>query len=284
LAANTVGGGNIIAGSITATQIAAGTITATQIAAGTITADKLAANVFSVGNIVSFNATLGDFNSPGYWLQYTTGDVRFGGNVSIGANLNVTGLINGSVLSPNTVSRNNFIPGTLPGSTGVGTVPSSILVGPGTANWDGLDSSSATNIYWKTVGYYEFTFPQNVPPASTVGYSINFTADVVGINLSASATSGFPGLLFGYNGINRPNDTTYKAAGPGTVAIYNKNWWGATSINEKAGVGFQWVTNSTNWSATGKNYIEVWLTSTPSALATNGTISLTNINFTVTPL
>jgi hypothetical protein len=283
LAANTVGGGNIIAESITATQIAANTITANQIAAGTITADKLAANVLSAGNIISFNATIGDVNSPGYWLQYTTGDVRFGGNVSIGANLNVTGLINGSVLAANSVSRDNFVEGTLPGSTGGGTVPSSVSVGPGTANWDGLDSSSATNIYWKTVAYYEFTWPQNLSAAQSAGYTINFTADVVGVNLAVSGTGGYPGLLFGYNGALRPNVTSYKAANPGSMAIFNKNWFGSTSINERASVSFQWVTTLSNWSTTGKNYIAVWLTSTPSALVNNGTISLTNINFTVTP-
>jgi hypothetical protein len=121
LAANTVGGGNIIAGSITATQIAAGsitagqiaanTITATQIAAGTITADKLAANVLSVGNIVSFNATIGNTSSPGYWLQYTTGDAHFYGNVTIGSNLAIQGILSNGVIStnalPSTQNTNN---------------------------------------------------------------------------------------------------------------------------------------------------------------------------------
>jgi hypothetical protein len=113
LAANTVGGGNIIAGSITATQIAAGSITATQIAAntitasqiaaGTITADKLAANALSVGNIVSFNATLGDVNSPGYWLRYDTGDAHFFGNVTIGSNLVIQGILSNGIINTNSL-------------------------------------------------------------------------------------------------------------------------------------------------------------------------------------
>jgi hypothetical protein len=274
LAANTVGGGNIIAGSITATQIAA----------GTITADKLAANVLSTGNIVSFNATLGDVNSPGYWLQYTTGDVRFGGNVSIGANLNVTGLINGGVLSANTVSRDNFIEGTLPGSTGAGTVPQSVSAGPGTANWDGLDSSGSLNIYWKKVAYYEFTFPTNVPVGTSKGYSFNFTADFVGTNWVPSGTSGFPGFTFGFNGAAYPGTTAFKAGNPGTQTLFTKNYWGSTSFNGKVSQSFTFPTSASDWSTTATNYIGVWLTALPSNLVSGGTFDLTNITLTVTPI
>lgn len=284
LAANTVGGGNIIAGSITATQIAANTITANQIAAGTITADKLAANVFSVGNIVSFNATLGDVNSPGYWLQYNTGDVRFGGNVSIGANLNVTGLINGSVLAANSVSRNNFIEGTLPGATGGGTVPLTVNAGPGTTNWDGLDPSSGLNIYWKKVAYYQFVFPGNLPPATSKGYNVSFTADFVGTNWVTSGTSGFPGFTFGYNGVNFTNTTAFKASNPGTTTLSSKSYWGATSFSGKVSQSFSFSTLSTDWSATATNYIGVWLTALPSNLGSGATFALTNITFTVTPI
>lgn len=282
LTANSVGSGNIIPGSITATQIAANTILANNIAAGTITADKLAANVLTVGNIVSFNGNLGNTSSNGYWLRYDTGDVRFGGNVSIGANLNVQGLINGSTLAANSVSRENLAPGTIPGSTGSGTVPSSITAGPGIANWGGLDSTSAVNIYWKTVAYFEFSFPNNV--STSVGYNVNFTADVVATGLAVSGTSGFPSITIGYNGVNRPNTTSYKAANPGSRTLTTKNFYGSTSINQKTSIAVQWATTSADWSPTGTDYVVVWLLATPSVLASNGTFTLTNVNFAVTPI
>jgi hypothetical protein len=101
IAANTITAAKIAANTITAAQIAANTITANQIAVGTITADKLAANVLSVGNIVSFNATIGNTSSPGYWLQYTTGDAHFFGNVTIGSNLTIQGVLSNGVINTN---------------------------------------------------------------------------------------------------------------------------------------------------------------------------------------
>jgi hypothetical protein len=101
IAANTITANQIAANTITADKITANTITANQIAAGTITADKLAANVLSVGNIVSFNATLGDVNSPGYWLRYDTGDAHFFGNVTIGSNLSIQGILSNGIVNTN---------------------------------------------------------------------------------------------------------------------------------------------------------------------------------------
>jgi hypothetical protein len=102
--------GNLIAGStITGNLIAGNTITGNLIANGSITADKLAANVIQSGNVISFNANIGNNSSPGYWLRYDTGEARFGGNISIGGNLTVAGLVNGSTLTANTVATTNIV-------------------------------------------------------------------------------------------------------------------------------------------------------------------------------
>ena len=110
IAANTIAAINIVTGTITANQIAGNTITGNNIAGGTITADKLAANVLTANTVISTGATLGDFNSPGFWLQGTTGNARFGNTVSIGGNLNVQGLVSASTLQANTVATTTIVP------------------------------------------------------------------------------------------------------------------------------------------------------------------------------
>ena len=101
--ASTITGNLIAANTITATNIAANTITANQIAANTITANQISSSYIYAGNIVSFGATLNSNTSTGYWLNYSTGNARFGGNVSIGSNLDVSGLITTGALIANTV-------------------------------------------------------------------------------------------------------------------------------------------------------------------------------------
>jgi hypothetical protein len=135
IAANTVSATNILTATITATQIAANTITATNIATGTITANQIAANTITAnnisssyiyaGNIVSFGATLDSNTSTGYWLNYSTGNARFGGNVNIGntltigsnatigGNLAVSGLITSGALNANTVITTNVVPASI---------------------------------------------------------------------------------------------------------------------------------------------------------------------------
>jgi hypothetical protein len=132
IAANTITATNIQTSTITANQIAANTITAGQIATNTITANQIAANTITAtqistsflytGNIVSFGANIGNNSSTGYWLQYNTGNARFGGNVnignsltiganaSIGGNLAVSGLITAGNLNSNTVATITIVP------------------------------------------------------------------------------------------------------------------------------------------------------------------------------
>jgi hypothetical protein len=120
IAANAITAGKIQAGAVTAVKIDAGAVTADKIAAGAVTADKIQANSITAtqistsylytGNIVSQNAQLGNINSPGYWLRHTDGSARFGGNVSIGSNLNVTGLITAGSLNSSTVITETIVP------------------------------------------------------------------------------------------------------------------------------------------------------------------------------
>ena len=125
IAANTILGNNIAGNTILATNIQSGTLTTNLFTAntisgniitgGSITTDKLAANVLTANTVISTGATIGDFNSVGFWLQGNTGNARFGNtvsignNASIGGNLTVSGLITGGNLSLNTVQTNNIV-------------------------------------------------------------------------------------------------------------------------------------------------------------------------------
>jgi len=154
IAANTITATNILTGTITATQIAANTITATQIAANTITANNIVSNYLYTGNIVSTGATLGSNTSTGYWLRFSDGAARFGGNVSIGnnaaigsnvtvggnlqvganavisSNLSVVGLVTAGSLNANTVSTTTInINNVSQGSANVRTANTSIQIG-----------------------------------------------------------------------------------------------------------------------------------------------------------
>ena len=109
IAANTIVADNIAAGTITGSRIAANTITGNNISANTITATQISSDYVYAGNIVSFGAQQGNINSTGYWLEYQTGNARFGGNVSIGNNLSVAGLITTGSLDANTVNTNQLL-------------------------------------------------------------------------------------------------------------------------------------------------------------------------------
>ena len=110
ISANTITGTNIVGNTITGDLIAANTISANSIQTNSITSTQISSSYIYAGNIVSFGATLGNISSPGYWLQYNTGNARFGGNVSIGANLNVAGLITTGNLIANTVNTTQVVP------------------------------------------------------------------------------------------------------------------------------------------------------------------------------
>jgi len=119
IVANTMAGNVIIANTLNGNAIIANTISANTINANAISAGTLNTGVLYAGNIASFGATVGNISSPGYWLAYTTGDARFGGNVNIGANLNVTGLITTGGLNANTVATTTMQPQSVTDSGGI---------------------------------------------------------------------------------------------------------------------------------------------------------------------
>ena len=102
---------SIAPAAITNVQVAGNTITGYNIQLGTITANLLAVGTIIVANsIQSNNAIFGNYQSPGYWLDSSSGNVRFGGNVSIGNNLTVgnNAVIGGNVTINGIVTSGNI--------------------------------------------------------------------------------------------------------------------------------------------------------------------------------
>jgi len=134
--ANTIAGNTIIANSFLANTINGNAITvnslnANSIVANSITATEISSAYVYAGNIVSFGANVGNTSSPGYWLAFNTGDARFGGNVSIGANLNVQGLITTGGLNANTVATGTMQPQSVTNSGAVSNpAPATLIVNP----------------------------------------------------------------------------------------------------------------------------------------------------------
>lgn len=139
ITANTFSANTISGQAILANTFSANTISGQAIDSGTITADKLAANVLIANTVISTGASIGDFNSAGFWLQGNTGNARFGNtvsignqltvgnNASIGGNLTVTGLINGGNLNANTVSTNTVVPLSISSGAGATTTNAQVL-------------------------------------------------------------------------------------------------------------------------------------------------------------
>jgi carbonic anhydrase/acetyltransferase-like protein (isoleucine patch superfamily) len=76
-------------GAVTNVGIATQTIQTDNIGLGVITADLLSANLVIAKDIRADVGIIGDYNSPGYWMQSNTGGARFAGTMSIGNNLTV---------------------------------------------------------------------------------------------------------------------------------------------------------------------------------------------------
>jgi hypothetical protein len=229
ITSNTITATNIQTATITATQIAAGTITANQIAANTITANNISTSYLYTGNIVSFGANIGNTSSPGYWLDYASGNARFGGNVSIGANLSVTGLITTSALIANTVSTTTVLPlgvssgfsnqATGPTYTG-NTFPRSTYV---TANAQGNLTAVANQTGLFVYPNIDFTFSGNV----------------VAPGGGAGSTAYMPVTLTLFNGANVVNNYTENifipTVNPGSWTYTVTPDWTAFYISNYAG-------------------------------------------------
>jgi hypothetical protein len=201
IVANTISGNSIIANSFTANtingsaivagSIAANTINGSSIVSGSITANQLAANAITANTVVSTGATIGNFASPGFWLDGTTGNARFGNtlsigsqltvgnNASIGGNLTVAGLVTSGALNANTVSTSTITTGAVSSFTsyelaGQGSFAPSLTSGTWTT-WPATSSgltittvqNSQTVFLWENAWYTIVL--QNSGGASTSG-------------------------------------------------------------------------------------------------------------------
>jgi hypothetical protein len=230
ITSNTITATNIQTATITATQIAAGTITANNIAANTITANNISTSYLYTGNIVSFGASIGNTSSPGYWLDYISGDARFGGNVSIGANLTVSGLITTGALIANTVSTTTVLPSgvssgfsnqaTGPTYTG-NTWPRSTYV---TANAQGNLTAVANQTGLFVYPNIDFTFSGNiVSPGGGVGSTAYMPVFIDLYNGNSLVNSYGENI---YIPTSYPGNWTYTVT-PDWTAFYISNYAGA---------------------------------------------------------
>jgi hypothetical protein len=79
---------------------------------GSVRAISLAANDIYARKFASTNntgASFGSNSATGFWLDSTNGNARFGGSVSIGSNLTVSGLITTGALNVDTVDTTNIL-------------------------------------------------------------------------------------------------------------------------------------------------------------------------------
>jgi carbonic anhydrase/acetyltransferase-like protein (isoleucine patch superfamily) len=168
IAANTITGNNIAAGTITTDNFTANTIQGNIIAAGTITAEQLAANAITANTVVSSGAVLGSNASLGFWLDGTTGNARFGNNLSIGSSVTIGTVISGGQLAPNSVGATQIINGSITTQKFTANTINGNIISAGTITAEQL---SANAIIANTVVSSGATFNSNTSP----GYWLNGT-------------------------------------------------------------------------------------------------------------
>jgi carbonic anhydrase/acetyltransferase-like protein (isoleucine patch superfamily) len=92
----------------------------------------LAANAIVANTVVSSGATLGNTSSPGFWLDGTTGNARFGNTISIGSNLTVgnNAVIGGyATIGSNVAIGGNLTVGNNAVIGGYATIGSNVAIG-----------------------------------------------------------------------------------------------------------------------------------------------------------
>jgi hypothetical protein len=89
------------------------TITGDSVVDGTIYAVNLSANAIYGKTFASLNAVdkIGDNTSPGTWIKADVGDASFAGNIHIGNNLTIDGILKGNTLAANLIQTNNIVIG-----------------------------------------------------------------------------------------------------------------------------------------------------------------------------
>lgn len=169
------------------------------IATGTIRANAMAANQIFTNNLASTQnsttATFGNNTAPGYWLDGISGNARFGGNVSIGRNLTVDGLIEGGNLASGVVTERSIAPGAITADV-LGTGTNSIIstavvastVGFGQNAWGYYVQSSSIQpnfLHLDTIGYHRIL----VPTADYTANKLNLRA-TINIDMAGTVPAG----------------------------------------------------------------------------------------------
>jgi hypothetical protein len=144
IAANTITGNRIAAGTITTNNFTANTIQGNIIAAGTITAEQLAANAITANTVVSSGAVLGSNASAGFWLDGTTGNARFGNNLSIGTSVTIGTVISSGSLTGNTVGATQIINGSITTNKFTANTINGNIISAGTITADQLSANALT--------------------------------------------------------------------------------------------------------------------------------------------
>jgi len=184
------------------------------IATGTIRANAMAANQIFTNNLASTQnsttATFGNNTTPGYWLDGISGNARFGGDVSIGRNLTVDGLIEGGNLKAGVVTSGNIAPGAITADllgTGTNSVISSAVVAStvsfGQNAWTYRVESSSIQpnfLHLDTIGYHRIL----IPTADYTANKINLRA-TINMNMTGTVPAGGGFYIIMYlNGLRNP--------------------------------------------------------------------------------
>jgi hypothetical protein len=217
-AANTINGDAIIANSF-----AANTINGTSIVSGSITTDKLAANVLTANTVVSTGATIGNFNSQGFWLQGNTGNARFGNtvsignnatignNLSIGGNLNVAGLVTGTQLNANTVTTVTIQPAAVSSGVSASSNTNQDFANPGQGIRYFSNTTSIISVSSSTQPVYVWAQALNlwdILPGVSPTYVILVVAELI-----RTSSGGVDTVIFSQNFVgNQPfTQTTFQS-------------------------------------------------------------------------
>jgi hypothetical protein len=238
--ANTISGQAIIANTFSANTINGNSITS-----GSITTDKLAANVLTANTVVSTGATIGDFNSAGFWLQGNTGNARFGntvsignnliignnaqigGNLRIGGNLSITGLVTGGSLNASTVATTTIVPQAV--SSSVFATNSGFVLSPAIKNVENSLFPSPVQIQFvdaSQIIYMNGTIHGTLQPLTTgVSPLVNVISRVRVINVN----TGFTIATFIQSQPLTPYSTSW------TQGSYNFAWAGY-NFNQSQGL------------------------------------------------
>jgi acetyltransferase-like isoleucine patch superfamily enzyme len=280
IASQTITGTLMSLNTITGNLIAQSTITGNLIVPGTITANLLAANAIVANTVVSSNSTLDDPAAPGFWLDGNTGSARFGGNISvgnyltvgqnaqiggnlnigdnlivgqnaqIGGNLNVVGLVNGGVLTANTVGYTQLQPGLIPSPAGNTYVATSATLNS-SADYTGWYLYASTyNSWYKTLAYTQVNTSSAyyLPGATNPTFSINFGSTLTA-TYSSSGNPFLPQLFYYINavghgiGSNNPsnNSTTLHAD---TSLEQTTSWNGGISFVSNVSIPISYFSNT----------------------------------------